>query len=192
LGDRNKGYHLLQAALDRLASQGLAGRLLLLVIGIDAPKEPPRSAIPIRFTGRLDDESDLALHLSAANALALPSLQENQPNLVIEAMACGRAAVAFGATGLPELVAHRETGYLATPHESEDLAAGIAWLAEAPDRADELGRRARTRAERDYGIDRMAGRYVELYRSLAPGPSKRAGAAGSGVKRSEADPRASW
>ena len=163
LGDENKGYASLQEALARLAAQGLADRLLLLVIGLDAPRNPPRSAVPIRFVGRLDGEAELALHFAAADALALPSRQENQPNLVVEAMACGRPVVAFRTTGLPELVVHGDTGYLAEPFRADDLAAGIAWLAERPDRAQELGRRARTRAESMYGVDRMVRDYAALY-----------------------------
>ena len=178
LGDENKGFPRLQEALDRLAAQGLAGRFLLLVVGLEAPRDPPRSAVPIRFAGRVDREAELALHLAAADALALPSRQENQPNLVVEAMACGRPAAAFRTTGLPELIVHGETGYLAEPFRADDLAAGLAWLAERPERAPELGRRARERAESAYGVDRMVRDYTALYEAaLAAGAALPRGAA---------------
>lgn len=163
LSDENKGFSRLQEALERLAARGLADRFLLLVVGLESPRDPPRSAVPIRFAGRLDTEAELALHLAAADALALPSRQENQPNLVVEAMACARPAVAFRTTGLPELVVHRETGYLAEPFRADDLAAGIAWLAERPERAADLGRRARERAESAYAVERMVNDYAALY-----------------------------
>ena len=48
--------------------------------------------------------------------------------IVTESMACGTPVVAFGATGLLDIVDHKVNGYLAKPFESEDLANGIEYI----------------------------------------------------------------
>jgi glycosyltransferase involved in cell wall biosynthesis len=114
----------------------------------------------------IGDEERVARHLAAADALVLPSFQENQPNLVVEAMACGIPSVAFRASGLPDLVEHEETGYLAQAFQSEDLARGIEWVLEDEPRRLRLGGAARRRAERDHDLESVAGRYRTLYEKL--------------------------
>ena len=54
--------------------------------------------------------------------------------------------VAFRTTGLPDFVAHHETGYLAHPEDPIDLAAGIEWVLEDAERRRTLSSRARARA----------------------------------------------
>ncbi|HLQ66614.1 MAG TPA: glycosyltransferase [Candidatus Limnocylindrales bacterium] len=169
LGDPNKGFDLLEEALAVLAGRGVADRFLLLVVGSDAPRGWAAAPIPVRFAGRIDDEERLALHLAAADLVVLPSRSENQPNLVTEAMACARPAVAFRTSGLPDLVVDRETGYLAEPYRAEDLADGIVWVTQDPARLRRLGDAARDRAELEYGHRRAALRYRDLYEAAVRG-----------------------
>lgn len=173
LGDRNKGFDLLREALAALARRVPRGEWLLLVAGIEAPGDPPDSPVPIRFIGRIESEERFALHLAASDLLVLPSRLENQPNLAVEAMACGRPVAAFRAAGIPEVVAHEETGYLAEPYAPEDLAEGIAWIAETPERGRALGERARARAERLFGAAESARRHRDLYAEVARGSVSR-------------------
>jgi glycosyltransferase involved in cell wall biosynthesis len=64
---------------------------------------------------------------SAVDVLVVPSRQDNLPNTVMEALACGTPCVAFEVGGLPDLITHRMNGYLAQPFSVEDLAQGIGW-----------------------------------------------------------------
>jgi glycosyltransferase involved in cell wall biosynthesis len=165
--DPNKGYPLLLDALGRLAHGADAERVELLVVGASQADRLP--VLPTRFVGPLADEESMVLYLSASDVLVLPSLQENQPNMVVEAMGCGVPTVAFRAAGLPDLVEHERTGYLAEPFEAESLAGGIAWVLEDEGRRRGLGEAARRRAERDHELEAAARRYETLYRSLLPG-----------------------
>ena len=170
LTDRNKGFSFLVEALERLVSQLGVTNVELVVVGQSAPEPEPRLALPARYAGPLGDEESMALYLAAADVLVLPSLQENQPNMVVEAMACGTPTVAFRAAGLPDLVEHEQTGFLADPYDAESLARGIAWVLEDPARRKTLGMAARRRAERDHEIEGVARRYRSLYeRVVAPG-----------------------
>ena len=166
LADPNKGFPILVDALERVVSQLGVLNVELVVVGQSRPEPPPRLAVPARFVGPLGDEESMALYQAAADALVLPSLQENQPNMVIEAMACGTPTIAFRAAGLPDLVEHERTGFLADPYESEGLARGIAWVLEDDTRRKDLGEAGRRRAERDHDLEGVARRYRSLYERL--------------------------
>jgi teichuronic acid biosynthesis glycosyltransferase TuaC len=62
--------------------------------------------------------------LAAANVLALPSYSEGYPNVVIEALSCGRPVIATDVGGIPELV-DESSGILIPPREWRTVAAAI-------------------------------------------------------------------
>ena len=65
---------------------------------------------------------DVTPWLHAIDVFVLPSTSEAFSNSLMEAMACGCAAVASNVGGNPELVRHGETGLLFAPTDAEDLA----------------------------------------------------------------------
>jgi glycosyltransferase involved in cell wall biosynthesis len=94
--------------------------------------------------------------------MVIPSKLEAFGQTASEAHACGTPVVAFDTCGLPDIVDHQVTGYLAKAFEPEDLARGIEWVLEEKWRLEELGRNARRKAE-----ERFAGRVVaEQYRAV--------------------------
>lgn len=52
----------------------------------------------------------------------------------MEALACGTPCLACQIGGMPDLIEHKQKGYLAHPLATEDLAQGIAWVLESPQR----------------------------------------------------------
>ena len=124
--DPRKGFDLLTAAVGHL--RGEIPGLELVVFGQLAPRNPPDLGFPIHYTGYLHDDLSLRALYSAADALVVPSRQDNLPNTAVEAQACGTPVVAFNIGGLPDIVEHQRTGYLAKAFETEDLAAGIRWV----------------------------------------------------------------
>jgi glycosyltransferase involved in cell wall biosynthesis len=55
----------------------------------------------------------------------MPTLQDNLPNTIAEAMACGTPCVGFRVGGLPQMIAHRRNGYLSRYLDAADFADGI-------------------------------------------------------------------
>jgi glycosyltransferase involved in cell wall biosynthesis len=117
------------------------------VFGQSEPEHSPNIPFPIKWMGHIDDDPTLALLYSAADVMIIPSRQENLPQSGTEAHACGCPVVAFNCTGLPEVVDHSVTGYLAEPFKAHDLARGIAWVLEDESRHTTLGVAARKKAE---------------------------------------------
>jgi len=166
LTDRNKGFPELSEAMAKLARSWTGGELLLVIFGASEPFKPPQFGVPARYMGRLFDDISLSILYSAADVFVAPSLQENLPTTVMEAMACGTPAVAFNSSGFPDLIRHKETGYLAAAFDASDFANGIAWILSNPSRPRTLGDAARKTVEERFKIGAIAGRYVRLYEQL--------------------------
>jgi glycosyltransferase involved in cell wall biosynthesis len=94
-----------------------------------------------------------------------PSLEDNLPNTVMESLACGTPLAAFTTGGIPDMVKHKYNGYLAEYRSSADLAAGIAWIYNYPDKA-ELNLNARQTIEDYFSEWTIAEKHIELYKSL--------------------------
>lgn len=163
--DKNKGFHLLQPALQKLVAKGWKENVELLVFGSTEPANAPDFGLRTHYLGRLHDDTSIALLYSAADLFVAPSIQENLPNTVMEAMACGTPCVAFNIGGMPDLIEHEKSGYLARPFEPDALAEGIAWGLEDEERSHVLSSRCRKKVA-DFSIDCVVGRYIDLYKNL--------------------------
>lgn len=165
--DRRKGFPELLAALARLGKTERAKDILLVVFGDLKPDDMPDIGIETRYVGYVGDDERLALLYSGADVAVMPSLQEAFGKTLIESMACGTPVVAFASGGPVDIVDHRIGGYLATPFEPEDLAAGIAWCLERLENGERPGIAARAKVEAEFDINVVADRYTALYeRSL--------------------------
>ena len=95
--------------------------------------------------------------------IIVPSTQDTCPQSATEPLACGTPVVAFGATGLLDIVDHKQNGYLAKPFDPEDLAQGIIWVLEDDARRQTLGTNARNRAVEKFDMTKVAKQYTDLY-----------------------------
>ncbi len=137
-----------------------------MIFGGGTPANRPDFGLPSHYVGRLHDDVCLALLYAAADLFVAPSLQENLPYTIMEAMACGTPCVAFDVGGIPELIEHKQTGYLATPFDPDDLAAGMAWILDDEDRRRKLSRAGRAKIEREFELTQIARRHESLYREV--------------------------
>lgn len=164
--DINKGFKHLESALRQLAAEGWQEHLELLVVGQPAPPTPVNTGVPTRFLGVLPDDHSMRQVYSAADVTVLPSLQENLPNSIMESMACGTPVVAFGIGGIPQLVEHGVTGYLARATDSSDLAAGLREILTSDTRRDQFGSASRLKIEREFDTALITQRTLSLYENL--------------------------
>ena len=144
-----KGLLDLCTALRLLAARG-EDRLRVLVVG-DGPDrlqiETAAARLPsgrVVFAGQRDDVFEI---MQASDFLVLPSLHENLPQVLLEAMACGRAVVATNVGGIPEVVVPGETGILVPRSDASALADAMQLLGRDPERCAVYGEAGRRRAE---------------------------------------------
>jgi glycosyltransferase involved in cell wall biosynthesis len=137
----------------------------LVVFGNRDDRNVPEFPIHATFLGTIADDEKLALCYSAADVFLAPSLEDNLPNTVMESLSCGTPLAAFRTGGIPDMVQHKYNGYLADYRSSVDLAAGIAWIYNYPDKA-ELNFNARQTVEEYFSEGIVAGQHIELYQSL--------------------------
>lgn len=156
-----KGFHLALDAADRAGVPlHLAGKLYPYPDHVRywRTELQPRLRPPHRFLGPIGMQRKPAL-LAAARCLLAPSLVAETSSLVaMEALACGTPVVAFAAGALPEIVAHRQTGFVV--RDSLEMA-------EAIRQADGLDRQScRFEARRRFSCETMVARYLDLYARL--------------------------
>lgn len=161
--DKNKGFHLLIPALQKMIAKDWNENVELLVFGSTEPKNAPDYGLKTRYLGHLHDDAGMALLYSAVDVFVAPSIQENLSNTVMEAMACGTPCVAFDIGGMPDLIKHKHNGYLARPFDVEDLAEGIGWVLADEERLHILSCRSREHVA-EFSIECVADRYIGLYK----------------------------
>ena len=163
-GSCRKGGDLLLQGIRRLVARaGTLRDVELLILGESPPRELRDFGLPAHYRGRLHDDLSLALHYSAATLFVAPSREDNLPNTVIEALACDTPVVAFDIGGMPDMIRHKETGWLATPCDVDDLAAGIVWALDNRARMTGLMRGA---AEANFAPRSVADAYARIYHRM--------------------------
>jgi glycosyltransferase involved in cell wall biosynthesis len=120
----------------------------------------------VRFTGRV---ADVLGFLLASDVFVLPSSTEGMSNALLEAMAAGVAIVATRIPGNCAVIAHGEQGLLVEPRDPHALAEAIVQLLAFPERASQLARAARQRAEERFALPRVGEAYRALYAELSAG-----------------------
>ncbi len=163
--DFNKGFHLLVPALERLQNTLL--NIKLVVFGSqDSGENLINLNMPIRYVGRLYDDISLSVLYSSADVMVVPSIQEAFGQTASESFACGTPVVAFGSSGLLDIIDHKINGYLAKPYDSVDLSEGIKWVVEDKIRNYNLSHEARKKAVTSFSLERFVSKYIDIYKSI--------------------------
>lgn len=116
------------------------------------------------MTGHLEDENILRFLYTMADVLVIPSIEDNLPNTVLEAMACGTPVVGYDIGGIPDMVEHGVTGCLAKPASIDSLCEGIDYILFHPEH-EGMRRKCRARAESRYSLQVHASRFISLYQT---------------------------
>ncbi|GAA4823518.1 glycosyltransferase family 4 protein [Sphingosinicella ginsenosidimutans] len=167
-----KGVDILLDALALLKARGSRFRAL---IGGNGDLDTYRRAANeagigdlVEFPGWLG-EGDVAELLARADVFVLPSLVENQPISILEAMACGLPVVASEVGSIPSQVVDGETGFLVPPGEVEPLGAALEKLCRAPDLRRDMGARGFDRWRDHFSLETASAKIIAVYRRATAG-----------------------
>jgi starch synthase (maltosyl-transferring) len=167
--DVQKGVAYLLDAAEKIAAE--RNDWYLALAGDGAESEPlrrrvaeqPSLAARVHWLGRRDDVPAL---LNAADLVVLPSLWEGMPNVVLEAMAAGRAVVATAVEGSEELIVPGRTGWLVPAQDSEALRRALLEAADHPERRRAFGEAGRRLVEAEYTQERVVLAYEHLWAGI--------------------------
>lgn len=151
--DERKGIVFLTEALQQLHKDNLH----LVIVGKDAEQIPLPDNTSVTRIGSVRGQ-EMPLLYNAVDAFLTPSLQDNLPNTIAEAMSCGTPCVGFDIGGIPEMIDHLENGYVARYRDAVDLAAGIRFVL-----SHNLRAAAHSKAADAYGETHVAQEYIKLY-----------------------------
>lgn len=153
--DERKGIKFLVEALQKLHEDDLR----LVIVGKDSDQIPLPDGISAFRFGSVNEEMMPRLY-SAVDAFVTPSLQDNLPNTIAEAMGCGTPCVGFDVGGIPEMIDHMSNGYVARYRDAADLADGIRFVL-----SHDLRDAAHHKAAEAYGETHVAQQYIKLYQA---------------------------
>lgn len=157
--DRRKGMPFLLQALEHLSYP----QPHLVVVGGNTTEllsaMPAKSHDNIHLIPYVDGEREMARLYAAVDCFVTPSLQDNLPNTIAEAMSCGTPCIGFDTGGIPEMISHMHNGYVARYTDSTDLARGIECTLSHP----EWRETALHSASADYSESRVAREYCKVY-----------------------------
>jgi len=165
IADYRKGFDLFLDAIEHLAKLLEGAEIILMAFG--QSEGISRFSTPYKWhhLGHLNTSSELSAAYSAADVFVIPTREDNLPNTVLESLACGTPVVGFDLGGLPDMVVHRETGYLAPFPDVEEMARGIDWITRKD--AGFFKETCRERALEKYALNIQAEQYLSIYRAMA-------------------------
>ena len=162
--DERKGFkHLVEACWKiKQNNPQLAENTAVVVLGSKSDSVKQMLPFPVFTMDYISGEQDIMELYNAVDLFVTPSLQDNLPNTIVEAMACGTPCVGFHVGGIPEMIDHLQNGYVAEYMNADDFSHGIEWCLD-PERYDSLCIAAHVKAQNTYSEDRIARRYTEVY-----------------------------
>ncbi len=119
----------------------------------------------VEFLGHASPEVFLSFY-HQASVFVLPSLFENSPYTLLEAMACGKACVVSRAGGMSEMLVEGESGLFFEPGNSKDLAEKVIGLLQNLEQRESMGLAARQHTEQEYGLDVGVEKTLAFYNSV--------------------------
>ena len=165
--DKRKGIDYLVNACELLAKShpDFCKQLGVVILGKESNLYESLFPFPIYSMNYVNSEKELADIYNAVDLYVTPSLQDNLPNTIMEAMACGIPCVGFNVGGIPEMIDHLHNGYVADYKSAEDFANGIHW-ALSEGEYESLSQEAHRKVLTSYSESAVAKRYIEVYNKI--------------------------
>ena len=136
----------------------------VVVFGKTQPDALAELGLEVKSLGSIPSHEVVKVY-QAVDVMVVPSLEDNYPNTIIEAMACGTPVVGFDTGGIPEQIIHLQTGYVAQLHSADDLAKGIQFILENVD-YEQLSQNNRRIIEQRNAPEPVVKQFLQLYNKL--------------------------
>lgn len=145
--DKTKGINYLTEAFSKIKNDFPDFKLILIGEGLPCGKLP------------LDKVRE---RMRDCYCLAVPSISEGLPRVIIEAQALGKPVIASNVGGIPDLVQDGKTGFLFEAGNTEQLAEKLRILLSNKDLAIEMGRRGRELVQSKFSNEKYIDNYLRM------------------------------
>jgi glycosyltransferase involved in cell wall biosynthesis len=159
--DERKGFKYLTQALKNFSIQNRKN-IVLGIFGSKYDKNIEDLGYDIHYFGYVN-ETFLPIIYNLTDIFIAPSIEENLPNTVLEAMSCGIPCVSFKIGGMPDIIKNEKNGCMAKAKDSDDLFNCIQYTLENKER---LGINARNIILNNFTQEKQANNYIKLYNSI--------------------------
>lgn len=162
--DPRKGMNFFVEAIQQLADAdpSFKEHTGVAILGGHAEEVASQLAIPAYPLGYVSDPQRIVQVYNAADVFVLPSLEDNLPNTIMEAMTCGVPCVGFRVGGIPEMIDHQVNGYVAEVRQTDDLAHGIRYVLDEADYAS-LSKNCLKKVASHYSQQSVANKFIKVY-----------------------------
>ena len=165
LGNARKGTKYLIDCMEKLARTPLKDSLHILLLGNNPLEKFFNLGLKTSAFGHINNPEQMAAAYTIADAVLVPSLEDNSPNVVSEAAGCGTPVIAFAAGGIPEMIRHEKTGWLTPVGYVDGLVQGVFWL-EKIKHDPTLALQCRAWALESWNAPQNAAEYAALYDAI--------------------------
>ncbi len=167
VNDTRKGFKYFREALDIFVEKNpeKAKESHLVVFGKSRPETIAELPFPAVNLGFINSETQLAKIFNAVDLFVIPSLEDNLPNIIMESLACETPVLAFETGGIPQMIDHKKTGYLAQYKSSNDLSNGLKYcLFDANN--EEMRKNSRKKIMETFSEKIVTKKYLKLYKEI--------------------------
>jgi glycosyltransferase involved in cell wall biosynthesis len=158
LNDRRKGFKI----IEKIINKKELDQYLFIFLGINKYLHKENYPNNIKFIDETFSQKEIINIYSISDVLLFPSIIDNLPNTILEAMSCGLPCVAFDCFGMKEIIKHKKNGYLAKPYSVEDFKNGINYVLSNPHKFSFN----RNKVVRNYSYNVIKKKYVNFYRKI--------------------------
>ncbi|NEW07082.1 glycosyltransferase [Paenibacillus sp. SYP-B3998] len=168
LNENRKGLSYLLDSINYMKQNNKINKLLLdnelhvLTFGKPSPILDSMD-IPYKSLGYINNDERLAEIYSVADILALPSLEDNLPNMMLESLSCGTPVVAFNTGGIKDVIVEGYNGFLCEVGDSVSFANKIINVLFSDISFSE---NCREYAEEFFALNIQANKYKALFEDL--------------------------
>ena len=163
--DRRKGLtHLVNAFNQLKTNYSDIKNIEVVLFGKNKSFDVTQIPFKVYEIGVITAQEEMAMLYNTADVFVNPSIEDNLPNTIMEALSCGIPVVAFNTGGIPDMVEHRHNGYLAEYKSDDDLAAGINYVLSSD--TDALKTNARKKVLDNFTNEIVAAKYLAVYQSI--------------------------
>ena len=164
--DRRKGITYLIEALKELQNNyAQTENIQVVIFGKNKAFDVGLLPFKVYELNLISKQEELAELYSLADVFVSPTIEDNLPNTIMEALACATPVVAFNTGGVPDMVTHLQNGYLANYKSATDFAAGINYVLNTAN-PQELGTNARQKVMQNFTNEIVAEKYLAVYKSI--------------------------